>query len=111
MLTAKMIPLKSDCVKAAAWLDGRIAIKFPSGRVRFYRATVRTWQELMAASSAGAFYNANLKFRKSVSARPAKKRADARGRRLRASPRAKKLAADSGGMEIGGNFTNEVSFR
>lgn len=64
MLSAKFIPLDSDCVKAAAWLNGRIAIRFPSGRVKFYSASVKTFQELMSAESAGAFYNQRLKFRK-----------------------------------------------
>lgn len=63
-LLRNMIPLDSECIKAAGWSDGRLAVRFPSGKVKFYEQPVTVFQRLMEESrtgSAGKFYNRHIK--------------------------------------------------
>jgi KTSC domain len=62
MLLRNLVPINSSCVKAAGWSNGRLAIKFPSGKIKFFGPVpVTLWQELMAAESAGRFFNQRIK--------------------------------------------------
>ena len=58
---SNLVTLKSSYIAAAGWRAGRMAIRFKSGLVRFYECPVTVWQELMAAPSAGRYFNANIK--------------------------------------------------
>lgn len=66
MLLDNLIPLKSSYLHSAGYdADGnRLAIRFKSGLVRFYAQPVQTFQQLMAASSPGTFFNENIRHKK-----------------------------------------------
>jgi KTSC domain len=63
LLLRNMVPVNSSCIAAAGYsaADQRLAIRFKSGRLKFYSTPVRIFQELMEATSAGRYFNQRIK--------------------------------------------------